>query len=177
MELMLQPATEHRLNGRSNVFLAASMDSGSGYRPVRIRNISAGGALVEGNPLPALGATVRLVRGELAVAGKLAWQAAGLAGIEFAGSIDVPRWVQRIGHSGQQRVDTIVMALRDSAVPPREQRKPATNDTLPAISAALDQLCERLAATPNMSIELGEDLLKLDVIAQSLRRLATGKAF
>jgi hypothetical protein len=50
-------------------------------------------------------------------------------------------------------------------------------ESLPVISAALDQVCERLAKVPGAAVELGEELLKLDTIAQSLRRLATGRAY
>jgi len=84
-------------------------------------------------------------------------------------------WVQRLGHAGQQRVDGVIAAIRNSEPVPREQQAATKMDSLSVISAALDQVCERLAGTPNMSVELGEDLLRLDVIAQSLRRVATGR--
>jgi hypothetical protein len=164
---------DHRSEGRSNVFLTATLQAGGRSSPVRIRNISARGALVDGPALPAIGASVRLTRGSLSAAGQLAWKGAGQAGLTFDGTIDVADWVRRVGHSGQQRVDSVIAALRSGISP--DGPEAALEETLQGISASLDQLCERLAQTPGMSVELGEDLLKLDSIAQALRRLATGR--
>jgi hypothetical protein len=166
-----------RSEGRSNVFLTATLDTGAGSVPVRIRNLSSTGALIDGGGLPPPGAKVRLMRGRLSAAGELSWQARKQAGLSFEGEINVDEWVQRLGHAGQQRVDGVIAALRNSEPVPREQQGATNKDSLPVISAALDQICERLAGTPNMSVELGEELLRLDVLAQSLRRVATGRKF
>jgi hypothetical protein len=86
-------------------------------------------------------------------------------------------WVQRPGHSGQQRVDGIVSAIRNSNPVPRELQQPVEADeSLAAISRELDQICERLARAPSMSIELGEELLRLDALGESLRKLAAGRS-
>ena len=120
---------------------------------------------------------MRLIRGELRASGELAWTGAGQCGLNFDREIDVAQWIERVGHAGQQRVDRVVAALRSSAPVARAADFDLVEDSLPEVSAALDALCERLARTPDMSIELGEKLIELDTIAQSLRRLATGKAF
>ena len=120
---------------------------------------------------------MRLIRGELRASGELAWTGAGQCGLNFDSEIDVAQWFERVGHAGQQRVDRVVAALRNSAPAARAADFDLVEDSLPEVSAALDALCERLARTPDMSIELGEKLIELDTIAQSLRRLATGKAF
>ena len=159
------------------MFLTATLDTGAASSPVRIRNISARGALIDGPSLPAIGARVRLIRGELRASGELAWTGAGQCGLNFNSEIDVAQWIERVGHAGQQRVDRVVAALRSSAPVARAADFDLVEDSLPEVSAALDALCERLARTPDMSIELGEKLIELDTIAQSLRRLATGKAF
>jgi hypothetical protein len=166
---------ENRTEGRANVFLTAMLDAGGVATPVRIRNISARGALVDGPTFPALGASVRLMRGRLLAAGQIAWAGAGQAGLNFDREIDVASWVQRAGHGGQERVDGVVAALRSGA-PVRRDRHEAS-ETLSGISGALDQICERLTQSGRMSLELGEELLKLDAVAQSLRRLATGKGY
>lgn len=170
-------AADNRTEGRSNVFLTATLDTGAASSPVRIRNISARGALIEGPSLPAIGARVRLIRGELRASGELAWTGAGQGGLNFDREIDVAQWIERVGHAGQQRVDRVVAALRNSTPLAGGPDPDLVGETLPQVSAALDTLCERLARTPDMSIELGEKLIELDTIAQSLRRLATGKAF
>jgi hypothetical protein len=170
----LPPDSNNRSESRSNVFLAAALNTGSRAVPVRIRNLSPRGALVEGELLPPVGSAVRLVRGALDASGDLAWRGSGQAGINFAAAIDVGAWVKRVGHGGQQQVDGVVSALRGGGtVSPSD---PVTElGSLAAVSEALDRLCEDLAGTPNMSVQLGEKLVKLDSVAQALRRIATGK--
>lgn len=165
---------DKRSEGRSNVFLTATLDSGTGPVLVRIRNISTSGVLVDGASLPSVGTKVRLSRGELSVTGELVWQGTRQGGINFAENIDVDRWVQKAGHPGQQRVDGIMAALRRSERVPDELQEVPTG-SLMEISKALDQVCQRLAAMPNMSTDLGEALLRLDSLAQSLRDIATGR--
>lgn len=172
----MESGSDNRSEGRSNVFLTAALETAAGSAPVRIRNLSSVGALVDGTTLPAVGAKVRLLRGQLKAEGEIVWQENVNCGIRFDHAITVIDWVQRPGHSGQQRVDGIVAALRNSDPVPRELQQASENEeTLAAISKALDQICERLSRTPNMSIEMGEELLRLDAIGQSLRKIATGR--
>jgi hypothetical protein len=166
-------AAEGRAEGRSNVFLTATLDSGGASTTVRIRNLSVHGALLDGPALPPVGTRVRLKRGRLSVAGHLAWEGEGQRGLKFDAEIDVASWVRRVGHSGQERIDGVLASLRSSGNVPPELEDGQQRESLPVISAALDQLCERLATMPGISVEFGEELLRLDSIAQSLRRLAT----
>jgi hypothetical protein len=140
--------------------------------PVRIRNLSPNGALVEATSLPPVGSAVCLMRGDLSARGTLAWVGGNHAGISFSGAIEVAAWVKRAGHGGQQRVDGLVAALRSSAPLPNELRASRSMDSLPQISAALDKLCEDLAASSTLSLDLGDELLKLDSIAHALRQIA-----
>jgi len=170
-ESMMQ--RDKRTEGRSNVFLTAALNTGRVSVPVRIRNISQHGALIEGAAIPPLGAMVQLVRGSLAANGSLSWHCDGHAGVNFDGRIDVEAWVRRIGHVGQQRVDGIVAAIRRSE--PVDSRDGETAPrSLAALSAELDEICDRLASANNLSLELAQELLKLDVVAQSFRDL-TGR--
>ena len=164
----LQPQTNHRSQVRCNVFLAASLIAGAVPLPVRVRNLSSRGALLDGVSLPPAGVRVRLLRGELSAEGQVAWATHGHAGIRFAGDIDVAAWVKRLGHPGQQRVDEAVAAMR------RDQPLPEPDDhisaSLGAISAELDAICERLAASPDMTVDLAEELVKLDALARALQQ-------
>jgi hypothetical protein len=169
------PRPDNRSEGRSNVFLTASLDTGTARIPVRIRNLASRGALVESSSLPPVGTRVRLVRGELIATGDLTWDGSGQGGINFCDPIDVESWVKRVGHAGQQHIDRAVAALRGKGETPADWDGAGSLGNLGAISIALDSLCERLSGTADMSIELGEDLVKLDTIAQALRRIATGK--
>jgi hypothetical protein len=139
--------------------------------PVRIRNLSPRGALLDGNSLPSTGAEVQLVRGGLNARGHVAWQERDHVGISFDEQIDVDQWVRRVEHSGQQRVDNIVAALKRDESPP--EVRDAALPSLIAISSELDQICARLAGSSEMTIELADELLKLDALAQTLRHVAT----
>lgn len=167
---------EKRRQGRSNVFLGATLETASELYPVRIRNVSAGGALVEAQRLPKLGARVRLVRGELRMTGVLVWQSDDQAGVTFDAPIDVAAWVKRGGAAGQQRVDAIVAALRNNVPIPHAM---FANDgmSLPEISAALDALCDRLASVDEIPTGIAEELVKLDALAQALRKFVTGQSY
>jgi hypothetical protein len=167
---------EKRTQGRSNVFLGAMLEAGSQAYPVRIRNVSAGGALLESQLLPKLGAHVRLIRGELRATGVLAWQSGDHAGVTFDAPLDVAAWVKRGGAAGQQRVDTIVAALRNKAPVPHNMLS-GDAMSLPEISAALDALCERLASVDEIPPGIAEELVKLDTLAQALRKSVTGRSF
>jgi hypothetical protein len=161
---------DHRSQSRSNVFLSASLLSGTAQLPVRVRNMSRYGALLDGGSLPAAGATVRLVRGELSVEGQIAWHRDGQAGLRFAGEIDVSAWVKRVGHSGQQRVDAAIAALRRDGQPPPNAN--GSTRSLARLSAELHAICERLSVSSLVMVEFGEELVKLDTLAQTLGELS-----
>jgi hypothetical protein len=127
------------------------------------------GALLDGGSLPPAGAGVRLVRGTLSAAGQIAWQRGSQAGLRFAGEIDVGAWVRRDGHAGQQQVDDAIAALR------RNQAPPANVEAVPSLallSEELQKICERLSNSTVVTAEFGEELVKLDTLAQRLRQLA-----
>lgn len=168
----MQAQSDHRSQSRSNVFLSASLAAGDGTLPVRVRNLSARGALVDGASLPPAGAKIRLVRGALSADAVVAWQANGQAGIRFTGEINVVDWVSRPGHPGQQRVDDAFAALRQS------RPFPCNGQGLPSldrIRSELDAICARIAASPGMTVELGEELVRLDALARTVDQLATNR--
>jgi hypothetical protein len=153
------------------------LETDGGSIPVRVRNLSSEGVLVEGAAFPPLGAKVILLRGRLRASGEVAWHRRSHCGIKFDRAINLVDWVQRVGHSGQQRVDDIVAAIRCSSPAGHElQGVTGTENSLAEISAALDQVCERLAASGNIALQVGEELLRLNALAQLLRKIATGRS-
>lgn len=162
-----------RTDPRSNVFLGAILTVRSQSLPVRIRNLSVMGALVDGANPAAEGDQVRLQRGSLAVGGVVAWLGGNQAGLRFDEPITVERWVKPAGHSGQQRVDLVVAALRnDPAASPRDRDSGQKRPTpLPAYGEELQQICERIAELPEISVALAEELAKIEAIAFALVRL------
>ena len=162
-----------RANERSNVFLSATLYTETRSFPVRVRNLSARGALLDGAGLPGDGCAISLRRAHLAVDGKIVWEAHELRGVRFSAEIDVQEWVRLKGHPGQQRVDQSVAAVRRgdarTATHELDEARPAY-DSIEAICVALEQVCERLANSASLTGDVVDELLRLEAIAQTLRR-------
>ena len=75
--------TQNRKTRRSNVLMAARLELSGTSLPVKLRNLSAEGALVEGDKLPVEGASIVFRKGDLSVPGKVAWAKTRHAGISF----------------------------------------------------------------------------------------------
>jgi hypothetical protein len=155
-----------RAEPRSNVFLAALIDMPGGPVPVRVRNLSPRGALVEGPVLPIKGG-IQLRRGDLRVGGKVAWLHDGYCGLQFDSTINVPTWLKRIGHQGQDRVDLIMASIRSGAVPEAADSPPSPEPG--QVAEALFEIAERLAGMDGMSVEAGEQILKIETLARTIQ--------
>ena len=75
--------TQNRRSRRSNVLLSASLEAGGSVHQVKLRNLSAEGALVEGDKLPIEGSKVVFRRNELEVESRIAWVSGNQAGVAF----------------------------------------------------------------------------------------------
>lgn len=74
---------QNRKSQRSKVLLAATIEEVGSPRPVKLRNLSADGALVESDALPAKGSSVVFRRNELVAQGRVVWVNGQFAGIAF----------------------------------------------------------------------------------------------
>ena len=74
---------QNRKSRRSNVLMSASLELSGTSLPVKLRNLSADGALVEGEKLPVEGASILFRKGDLSVWGRVAWAKTRHAGISF----------------------------------------------------------------------------------------------
>ncbi|GAA4003067.1 PilZ domain-containing protein [Sphingomonas humi] len=74
---------QNRRQRRSNVLLTASVEANGRTLDVKLRNLSAEGALVEAAGLPIEGSHVRFRKGELQVQGKVVWVNGNRAGLQF----------------------------------------------------------------------------------------------
>ena len=63
--------------------MTATLELSGSALPVKLRNLSAEGALIEGGNLPVEGSQVVFKRLELTVAGRIAWVSNGRAGVTF----------------------------------------------------------------------------------------------
>lgn len=81
---MDQSATiQNRRSRRSNLLLTATLEVGGRAQTVKLRNLSAEGALLEGDKLPIEGTEVQFLRKDLSVAGRVIWANGKNAGIVF----------------------------------------------------------------------------------------------
>ena len=75
--------TQNRQSRRSNVLLAATIEALGAVIPVKLRNLSTEGALIEGEGLPIEGSEVLFRRNELSVSSRVAWVHGTQAGVAF----------------------------------------------------------------------------------------------
>lgn len=75
--------TQNRRSRRSNVLLSATLDASGTVHPVKLRNLSTEGALVEGEKLPIEGSQVLFRRNDLEVESRIAWVSGRHAGVAF----------------------------------------------------------------------------------------------
>ena len=83
-----QPTEPNRRSVRKPVLLSAIVEVAGERVPVRLRNLSEEGALIEGARLPPAGTTTWFERGALRLIGKIVWADGNFAGILFARRLD-----------------------------------------------------------------------------------------
>jgi hypothetical protein len=156
---------------RTNLLLSATIEAEGIAAPVRIRNLSETGALLEGAALPAVGARLILRRLHLEIGGTVVWSADSRCGVRFEGTISVAGW--RSGtwmapnESHQHRVDGIQAAMRAGSFATGETRA----DRLPAQSAAsaaeIDaRIARELTALRDLLENMGEQLSDEPAVVQ-----------
>ncbi len=76
--------SQNRKSRRSPVYLAAAVEIAGVPQPVKLRNLSEEGALIEGERLPLEGTTTFFERNELRLKSRVIWVQGRYAGIAFA---------------------------------------------------------------------------------------------
>lgn len=182
-DLDASDGAQRRVEPRSNIFVVAALASDRGSAPVRIRNMSRSGALIEGGVIPPNASAVRLSRGSLSVSGEIVWRHESRAGMHFDSAVTVAAWLPGgKGAAGQQRVDEIVYsykaevgAMRPAAavepvavLAPREDLGRELLD----VRAALNAVAEELAGDDATMVRHPNALQAIDMAAQKLETLA-----
>jgi hypothetical protein len=149
------------------MFLAAVLHNNGGSLPVKIRNMSATGVMLEAPDMPPVGEPVRLVRGSLAVRGEVVWTAGIRCGVRLATAVQVAQWLVPLLNQEQQRIDDTVALIKAGAVPLR----------LPARTGALPGAMEGQAAHRGSDAQLAADLTQVIALLEDLgARLASDRA-
>lgn len=182
-ERLSSAGTDERATPRANLMLSAMLVSGEWSEPVRMRNLSCGGALVEGPSLPASGAKVELVRGRLRAMATVAWVEKGHCGLCFDAPIATEAWVPGGTARDQLVVDQMVAQLRAAETPSEAPKAVAPPDTkglpdrlaeeLAYVARLLDGLGDALAGEPIVLARHMTKLQDLDISAQILGHVAT----
>ena len=177
---------EQRRAPRSNLFLAASIEADGVNAPVRIRNLSATGALLESPAFPPIGSQVTLKRQKVEIVAEIVWVALPRAGVRFRGTISVPDWIagkESEPKFGQARIDAIQAAVRSGEVPEASETAPAgemsaipLDDRLAEEVAHVRRLLEEVSGTligDSAVVERHAEVLQtFDVVDQILGHLA-----
>ena len=79
--------SQNRRSRRSNLLMSASIEISGLSLPVKLRNLSADGALIEAEKLPVEGAKLLFRKAEISIEGRLAWVEGKRAGVEPAAGV------------------------------------------------------------------------------------------
>jgi hypothetical protein len=161
------------------MFLAAVLKGSAFSVPVRIRNMSSTGALVEGAAMPDGGSSVRLIRGSLMIPAEVVWSAAGRCGLRFGGVVSVKEWLAPPSNREQKRVDSTVRVIKAGAIPlpvgaePHDASSPLELFLdLRGASKLLEGHCEELLSDPQALLRYGDKLQNLDIVLQTIGAVA-----
>lgn len=183
---------EHRAARRTNLMLAAEIETNGRRAPVRIRNLSETGALIEGGALPEKGASLILHRGNFHIGATIAWSGGGRCGIHFDRPISLPEWTGKAlppesGFRDQSRVDALQVEARSTPlVPPaptatanpalseeaRLNLRARLADELAYVRRLLDSMGDELVGEPIVVAHHSRTLQSIDLAGQILAHLS-----
>lgn len=86
----------NRRSRRSNVLLAATLEIGGAVIPVKLRNLSEHGALIQGPKLPIEGSELVFCRNELRAHGRIAWVNGEHGGVAFSSPLSTQDVLQNV---------------------------------------------------------------------------------
>ena len=145
-----------------NLFLAATVHVGISKAPVRIRNMSATGAMLEGSVIPAVGAHICLKRCDIEIGATVIWNAGKRCGVHFDHETRVQDWVagsrsDPLTLTGQTRIDAVQAAMRTDSDPALRIVAPPPSASV--AGADLDRrLAEELAYLGRLLEQMGTEL-------------------
>lgn len=182
MATHVDPAThsassEARAMRRREIFLSAVLISPHRKTPVRIRNLSRTGAMIQGAPALNVTDPVRLLRGSIDLEAEVIWTTEKNCGLKFSTPIDLNIWSPALDRVAQNHVDRrFSLAERTAA-----QVRPLPNcdfDAQARIADELGLICRRIDATLDkfsdyapLVVRMAEELQELEILSQAIGHL------
>lgn len=176
--------SEARSSPRTHLYLSATIQFDRVSAAIRIRDLSTGGARIEGSTFPAVGSSAHISRGALSAAGTVVWRDHKACGFRFDEPLLIDNWMPPRSLRDQQVVDEMVDAVKSgSAVLQLRQPGPpskALRDDLPQrlaeelayVGRLLESLGDDLCNEPLVVARHSEKLQNLDIAAQILGHVA-----
>jgi hypothetical protein len=166
---------------RTPAMLSAALHAGDQRTDVFLRDVSAGGAMVEGRNLPAPDSAILLVREPLRLAGIVVWQRGNRAGLRFADAVPLSEILElaKLVPAHQARIDEIQRLLRaggaaDGVIVVEAPLSIAAADPRQGFDLAVglvEAVGDVLTADADVISRHGTTLQKLDELAQLLRQM------
>ena len=161
------------------MFISAVLKGLAFSVPVRIRNMSSTGALIEGAAVPEGGSSVCLIRGALTVPASVAWATEGRCGLKFSSLVSVREWLAPPSNREQKRIDDMVRIVKAGAIPlplGPEAREPTSPSEfgvdLRTACKLLEAHCDIVLGDPQIVTRFGDRLQNLDIVLQTIAAVA-----
>ena len=179
-----QTGPEGRRQPRASLFLAAVMRAGLEQVPVKVRNMSLNGAMVDSPLTPPPGTDVQLVRGSLIAQGKVMWSSDNCCGLRFTSEVSIKDWLATPTKVEQQRVDAIVSLVKSGAMlsefvgideaSPDPQFDLQLAQGLRAAISLMEDLEDELSSSDETLARHSQKLQNLDIAMQTVRAVEQG---
>ena len=186
---------EHRAARRTNLMLAAEIELNGVRSPVRIRNLSETGALIECAVPPDKGAAIVMHRATFHIGATVAWSGGGRCGIHFDQPISLSQWTGKAlppessNLRDQRRVDALQAQARAAPAAPLIPPPPTSGgsrseeerlnlrarlaDELAYVRRLLDAMGDELATEAIVVAHHSRTLQNIDLAGQILAHLSS----
>ncbi len=148
--------SELRSKPRTHLFLSATIRFGALSTAIRLRDLSATGARIEGNGLPPAGAAVLITRGALQAGGTIVWRDHKGCGVRFEHSLSLEQWMPAAAWRDQLAVDAMIEQAKSGSVDIAPEPQAGSRQSL--VDALPRRLAEELAYVGRLLESLGDDL-------------------
>lgn len=161
---------EMRQTQRVNTLFAADAQVGSSTWPVKVRNISQFGALLETSVKVDVGSSIVIKRGILRAAGEIVWRRQSAFGVRFFEPADVEQWLgvptRDVLPVHQEATRKSSGALSDEVISKRVAEELAYVERIIGVAAAV------LSDDPILRIRHCSKIQELCIAAENIRGLS-----